>query len=719
MLFHFHMAKNIKTLILTGLAVLSFCLYSEGKPASSRRFTVYQPDGTSFEAVVTGDEWYRIKKTTDGHAIIHDPDGWWSYAVYNADGTKTSTGHHVGKDAPAVVLAESMNIRTEAFAAKARKRQALLRQKLGEVDTEDTGKHKRGLVILAEYDDVKFTHTQEEFYEMMNGSGYGGIGSAKDYYDEQFAGRYEFIFDVSPVVTLSHDRKYYGANTASDDDIRPAQMIAEACRLAKDAGVDFTLYDSDNDGEVDNVHVFYAGGDEAEYAGDECIWAHQWYITTGAGLDALVIDGKMIDRYSCSSELAKLYYNKNEYAMTGIGAFCHEFGHTLGLPDFYDTDYEENGYCAGLWRMTSLMDGGNYNDNSSRPPYLNAIEREILGLGSPEVLVEGKSYSLEPVHMNGKYFIWETDRKEEYYIIECRKRTGWDSGMSGEGMLVYHIDKTKPSVWSRNTINNDLSHQYADLIEADGRSDDLNMVSEKYSSGDIYGIFFPGNGVTSLSSKTHSSMKYWSGKGCTLEFRDIRWDGEKVTFTVPGGTSIEPPKVSELTCSSFTDAAVITFESGEPFEGDAVITYGRAGKSEVTEMRIKSFEPGKYAVVIRGLEPDSKTYTANIWFELDGYKGNTRSVSFMTKTKPDIEWPYMYLNYAERNSTGGFVKGSRFPLWVNNTSDAEDVKWYFNDKEVSAPDFHFNVTESGTLKAVIYNKDGSEDVIIKEILVNE
>ena len=205
-------------------------------------------------------------------------------------------------------------------------------------------------------------------------------------------------------------------------------MAWEACKAA-DANIDFSLYDQDSDGEVDNVYIFYAGRDESEYTDEtDLIWAHQYFIVSGEETVSGVtkLDGVTIDRYACSSELA------GRKTLTGIGTFCHEYGHTFGLPDFYDTDYDDDGaWAAGLWRSTSLMDGGNYNNDSATPPNFNCIERYLLGLATPKELCNDFSYTLEPIHYNNQCYMMKGRTPGEYFLFECRSNEGWDQYIGG------------------------------------------------------------------------------------------------------------------------------------------------------------------------------------------------------------------------------------------------------------------------------------------------
>lgn len=712
--------KGYITRLITGLTCIVVAAASmDARPARPGRLRLTQPDGTSFTTIMKGDEWFRIHTTEDGKAVIKDSDGWWSYAVYDEKGGKRSTGYHVGKNTPQAVLNQSMIINTGAMRINALKKRETQKKNLlkkpllkSAAGTSTTGT-RRGLVILAAFKDVPFTYATDDFFNMMNNKD----GSAKEYFNAQFGGTHEFEFDVSPVVTLSGNRKWYGENDYNGNDKRPAEMAAEACRLADEAGVDFSLYDMDSDGEVDNVHVFFAGGDESEGEGENCIWAHQWNITTGAGLAKLTLDGKVIDRYSCSSELSRPNYSSSKYEIAGIGAFCHEYSHTLGLPDFYDTDYEDNGWSAGLWSYTSVMDGGSYNNGSNTPPYYNVIEREILGLVEPVIIKEGMSCSMGPIHKDGRCYRMETDQKNEYYLFECRLAENWDKYIGGSGMLVYHIDKRNQDTWDYyNEVNAMLSHQCADLIEADGRDDNYAKASNSTISN-IGGIFFPYRLNTTLSASSTPALKYWSGAKCPIIIKDIVKDGNTISFSAVGKNTVTPPKPADVKFAAFTDAVLINFNSSTAYEGNAMIKCYTDTWNQT--LSISPYETGKYSITIEGLKPNATTYKADIWFETDGMKGTVTTINFMTKTLPETGWPYIYLNYALRGDDGSFVKGDRFPLRVNNASGAEKVIWKFNGRTIGPKDGYFTVSENGTLKAEIYFKDGSKSIIVKEIIAKE
>ncbi len=700
-------------------------LLADARPVRKSTLTLSQPDGSCFPAVFHGDEFIRIKTTLQGNAIVQDADGWWCYALYAGNGVKHSSGVRVGENCPSDILSASRNIpyRRLSEQASAKRMSVEVKQTWNLKQIPE----KHGIVILAQFANLQFKHEKEDFESLLNQKGYsrnGATGCAKEYFDAQFGGAVKFSFDVSDIVTLSHDLAYYGANVSSsagvESDKAPYEMIIEACELV-DEEIDFAKYDDDGDGEVDNIFVFFAGGDEAEGAGDDCIWSHAWHLNEGAG-KTLTLDGKLIDRYACASEMTRYISleGKVEQRLAGIGTFCHEYAHTFGLPDMYDTDYDgSGGESDALWGSTSLMDGGNQNNGCNTPPYFNAIEREILGISEPVLIENDGSYTMEPVHKGGTVYRMNTDVEGEYYLFECRAQDSWDRYIGGSGMLVYHVDKSdRPSGYSDtyamelkamnrwkkfNEVNCRPDHQCADLVEA---------MDEATGAG---GVFYPLKGVNEIPA---DKLKWWSGESGKFSITGIQMQDQNVRFNVVGGADdTTPPEPVRLGFEKFQDAAVITFESDRVYEGKASVLFGKSG-SENQSFVLSPYEPGKYALLIEGLQPRT-SYSAIVKFVINGVEGKDGVISFLTNSYTK-GYPYIYLKNVKRNPDGTFPAGSRLPLRVYNAPEAAEVVWTMDGK-VIAPDAsgYYTLKSGGLLKAVVFWKDGSQDVIIKEITVTE
>ncbi len=741
---------------LTLIILLFAGFFMQAAPARRGNITLYQPNGYAFSAVLRGDEFAHILTTKDGSAIIQDSDGYYSYAWFNSQGEKFSSGVHVGQTASSDVLIESRQIPYHKFrenaAALRLQRFAesgdtpLLKRVMKKVvgydvmpvsETEDVIT-KHGLVILAEFSDVPFTYTQSDFQALLTQSGYsvnGATGSAKEYFDDQFNGMWEFEFTVSPVVTLDKKRSYYGGNDSKGNDANPAEMVYDACKAAS-SYVDFSVFDEDGDGEVDNVFVFFAGGDEAEGDDDDCIWSHSWTLRSGYG-STLTLNGVTVNTYACTSELTliSVTHSGKTYQINGIGTFCHEYSLSFCLPDVFVSEFASptvSAEAAGMWYTTALMDGGNYNNAGMTPPYMNAVEREYLGINEPLELTEG-DYCLEPINVGGVYYRLDTDTEGEYYLFECRATSGWDAyindGAQAGGLMIYHIDKsserqiysptygrdTAPvNRWSYyNEVNANPEHQCADLIEADGRSD---QITDEYylRYSDKAGLFFPAGG-SAFTPETTPAFSFWSGEYSTFSITDIYMDGENVCFSVIGSEDVNTPVATDISAVLFQDAAIITWTNDQLASRKAYVAF--AGQDDYEE--ISADEECVYAIVLDYLTP-ATTYEIEIWFQSYGTNAAQRvSFSFTTEAMP-TENAYPYIDFGGVTlESGAIASGSKIPLRVRNCPEAVDVAWTLGSVKIAvASDGYYTVSSGGTLKATITYSDGTKEVITRRITVS-
>ncbi len=321
----------------------------------------------------------------------------------------------------------------------------------------------RSLVILVNFTDVSFVtpDPQEAFYKMLNEPNYsdnGGTGSARDYFLASSNNVFRPSFDVYGPVTLPHTRAYYGGT----DDQTP-QMVVDACDILEH-DIDWSLYDENNDGEVDNIFIYFAGHNEAEGGPEDAVWPHRYYVFTEKNGQTIRYyykgkDGKdyWLWDYACTSELSGEYGTN----MCGIGTFCHEFSHVLGLDDLYDTQNSDN-YTVGAW---DIMCYGNYCNDGRTPPSFTAFERFYLGWMTPEQLVETKDCTLEPIETSNRAYLIASKTHNlsasnpnpiEYWLVENRQRVGWDKPygcLAGTGLLISHIYWNKKR-WDNNTPNN-------------------------------------------------------------------------------------------------------------------------------------------------------------------------------------------------------------------------------------------------------------------------
>lgn len=756
------LGKLLKHISALTLAILVLGLLANAGPAWRGTLTLTQPDGSVLQARVVGDEFAHMMVDLQGNALIQNSEGWWCYAAFSGDGSMHSTGTVAGdKLRPASAAGGDIGEVLRKWSAQNKRalvRNPLVATKGGQVagawkkagsssgtgagwtrncagegaasgseaeaksDTEagsgETGSNtpevirKRCLVLLAEFKDLKMSFTQERFENLMN----TGESSVKNYLNDQFLGRYEFTFDVAPIVTLSQTHQYYGKNSNGKDS-RAAEAVAEACRLAAANGTDFSIYDTDNDGKVDDILLFYAGKDESEGGGDDCIWSHAWKLS--AANIKLTLNGKVIDSYAATSELS--LRSSGKYQFKTIGTICHEYSHSLGLADMYDTDYGGSGGEAdGLWKSTALMDKGNFNNDGRTPPYYNAIDRDMLGIGHCEELKEGH-YVLEPINLNGRFLRMDTANEGEYYLIECRTNTGWDIYTRCKGLAIYHIDKSANLTgyspvyerdasaaerWTSNEVNCRPQHQCADMIESLDKANDISQIMWPYGKNNSY------------TPQSSPSFTLWDGSSSPLAITDILQIGDNVSFNVVKSESANPEKAVDIRRDIYQDTAIIQWKTDVPGStSPAFILIGEKGKSETGEMTVNAFEPGKYAIRLEGLKP-ATTYTMKIHYEASGVKGEVVNVQFSTKKIYREGYPFIFLNTVKRNEDGSFPAGSMLPLVLLNANKFKAVEWYMDDRSIIADkNGYFKLTRSCKIKAVILYIDGSKEIIEKSMRV--
>ena len=356
----------------------------------------------------------------------------------------------------------------------------------------------RGLVILVNFADVAFETEKAEMDSMLIGENYtrnysytyrgrtynvNSKGSARQYFYDSSNGQYNPQFDIVGPVTVSNNMSYYGKNNSSGQDSWPEYMIQDACKLADtECNVDFSQYDNDGDGYVDFVFVIYAGYGEADGGDANTIWPHAWNLYSAAG-KRCELDGKVVDLYACGNELD--FFSKIH---TGIGTFCHEFSHVLGLPDLYVTNN------AGHTTLNEwdIMDYGPYNNEGNTPPSFSAYERFFMGWLQPRLITEAENITLDELNAsNTALLITESDSANligndpnptTFYMIENRQQEGWDEHLPGHGMMLTKIQYNY-NRWFQNIVNNSNSKMGVDLIEAKSNSDNQGKASDLFPAG--------------------------------------------------------------------------------------------------------------------------------------------------------------------------------------------------------------------------------------------
>lgn len=523
---------------LFGVLMAGCMLFASHKasavPAKPGKIQYELPNGEIIDVLMHGDENGYFYTTLDGYVLTRGTDGYFRYMISEGSQVKESAvlaANVEKRSTDEKAFIKTLNKAATLSALENQHKKSGMRSKTKPTiepksTTFPTTGVQKGLAILVEFSNKSFTLTnpRQQFYDQLNKRGYndsGATGSVKDYFVDSSNGLFVPDFDVFGPVKLSHPYSYYGEDTKSMIDEKAFEMVIEACTLLDDQ-IDFTQYDRDHDGLIDNVYIFYAGYGQADGGSAETVWPHSWDVIDAGR--TFYYDGVRLGHYACSSELR----DGRGSTISGIGVFCHEFSHVLGLPDLYAVSYNSS-FTPGAW---SLMDSGSYNNDSWTPPYMSGYERYALGWVEPKVLEEPANVTLKHItESKGFYDVYmiKTDKNDEYFIFENRQLNGWDTYLPGHGMLAWHIDYNE-TIWDGNVVNNTPSHQYVDIEEAD------NDPSYYSIPGDV----FPGtSNVTSFTDETSPSMKTWAGKSLYAPITDIKenTNGE-ISFVFRGGVDI-------------------------------------------------------------------------------------------------------------------------------------------------------------------------------------
>lgn len=545
--------------------------------------TVRQSDGTTLTVRGFGNHDFNYFTTTDGVLLYQDGLNFY-IAETGSDGMLRSTGvlaHENGNRGEAelrLIGAQDkalFNSMMSANATKARMR----REPLAENSTllPHTGSPKVP-VILVEFSDCPFTVSDPKtvFNKYLNATELFSTatdpvvgrnhGSVKRYFTDMSFGRFTPDFEVYGPVKLPNQLKYYGGGASSSEKMN--ELFTDAC-TAIDADVDFSQYDSNGDGSIDLVYIIYAGYSESLTGNStDCI-----YPKSGTLTSSTLFDGKRLCRYGVNNELNGTPADQETQGLliNGIGLFCHEFSHCMGLPDMYPSPGSVAERCINqnldYW---DLMDAGEYTNNGYRPTEYTAWERERFGWMTIDTLSSPCDATLKPLSEGGKAYRILNDKDDtgnEYYIVENVQKTGWNRSVFGHGMLVYHVDYDEHAFSLGGCrVNSEAGHPRMTIIAADGifmpeyfknetisegtssEEKEANAeLIEKYGgqliTGTIYseeqaGDPYPGtSGITSLTDDTTPVAWVYKGELMGKPITDITEDTDfgTVSFKFMGG----------------------------------------------------------------------------------------------------------------------------------------------------------------------------------------
>ncbi len=566
------------------LLLVAMCLgvqVTHAVPADPKPFIVTQPDGTTLTMVAVGDEFQHGFTTLDGLTVEKGSDGYVYYRTANGlsqvkahdvAGRNTAEAAFINANLEQLNFGKQITAQSKLLRASARKRV----NRVGTTQVPTQGS-PRVPILLIDYQDKRMSNTKAQLEEHYK----NGDKSVYQYFYDQSNGQYTPQFDVYGIYTLDSNREEYGGNVYVNGnryDKGLGRMVEQAITKAGDE-IDWSKYDNDGDGEADVCIVVFAGVGEAQASSSvpESIWPCQWYLSSAAyfgygDIGTMERNGVSIDRFGVFNELNGS--NDNGTTLDGIGTFCHEFSHCLGLPDFYDTDYGGH-YGMGYW---SLMCSGCYNGvqiSGDTPVGYSAYEKNFMGWLNYTEAQENNQYTL-PVSNSGNDMAVRIKalNNNEYFILENRRKQGWDQCIRGEGVLITHFTYMADR-WSGNTPNNE-DVQLATIIPADGTFSSYNESTDPYgknnheftatsnpammanmsASGELAGTT-GGYGtinkpVTDITIKADGTATFWYMKKAYDAFTPVMQPADAAQVTGTGFTAQWTDETADENVESYT-----------------------------------------------------------------------------------------------------------------------------------------------------------------------
>lgn len=719
-----------------------FAVAAQSIPAKRGLLQYPQPDGSTVEVSLHGDEFGHWYESEDGYVLVSNAAGWLEYATIK-NGTLSTTGIKATPAAKRTARTQALlsslprqkMIEMASTAAKASRKEAPqmkspAKRSTGLINNYPTTGSPKAMVLLVEFADVHFTtpDPQAAFQELASKEGYsygGAYGSTLDYFKAQSEGIFTPDFQVYGPIRLDQNEAYYGASTAMAYDTQAWLMVRDACEKLRQQmpELDWSEFDNDGDGFVDSIFLFYAGYGQNEGAPSWTIWPHSAKLYDFYKI-RLEYNGVVVNSYACTNELQ----GTSGSVRAGIGTFCHEYSHVLGLPDLYGTDGSKP-FSPGDFE---LMDHGSYNNNGNTPPNYSAFERYSVGWLNPRALSGAEDITLHTIStgpLDGKALMIRTDKDEEYFILENRQQLGWDTYLPGHGMLVWHIDFDR-AVWINNQVNNMPQHQRVDLIEAD------NVFTEATRGGDP----FPGTSRnTTFTSTSSPAMTTWTNYDPDMPLTDIHESENVITFKVKGGgetlATVNALDATDVTPVSF----VANWEAGTgvyQYEVDVCLAPGRIpfatlSVTDATSVMVTGLTPNRdYSYVVRAksgerLSEDSNrifAHTADATFEQRFVTvlepENVRDVSFVARWEAVDDAAGYLLTVVEKNpvdptvETVDFSKnssGTNMPQgWTSTSTTTGSLSGYYgqaapalrlsaNTDRITSPTFSGDDNDINTL----------------------
>lgn len=596
-----------------------------------------------------GNEAIHYLETADGYTVMRNADGNYEYAIKGLDGNLTLSGI---KASNATRLAGKTGITPHLRYSAAQASALMQYHESFSENAAGFGKaganvfppegNRKILVLLIEYPDLRATVSKSNFELLFNQPNYNNTGSFKDYYLKASFGKLSIDVDVYGWYMATKGYKNYGQQSSSNYSAATKELLVRAATAADSAGVDFSGYDTDNDGYVDAVMVLHAGmGAEeasAPNSGDY-IWSFRSTLSGSS-----TYDNKKIYAYAMFPEKR---YSGN---MVGIGVISHEFGHILDLPDLYATAFNGGSGPEGVGNYANMA-GGPWLNNEKTPCMHDAWSKITLGWLTPVTITQAGTYTIPKAAVDSNFaFRINTSRSNEYFLLENKQRKTQDLYLPSKGLAIWHVNSTKAGRLSTtgNNANNDTSNLGLGLLQADGRND-LEIGNNRGDAGDLY----PGSTNNKSASPTtnpstnlyYKVTGFHQPSGIYISNITVNPDSS-VTFRFGAVPNASYTSSATSGCVPLT----VSFTNSSSFASSYSWSFGDGTNSTQSDVSHVYNTPGSYDVWLRVLD-------------------TTGTVVDSSKQTIQV--------FASPTAAMNILRNGNMIKFVNNSTDASSYIWKF------------------------------------------
>ncbi|MCX7725742.1 MAG: M6 family metalloprotease domain-containing protein, partial [Chitinispirillaceae bacterium] len=519
--------KNLSLIFI--FIVGALCFFLKAAPHNGEIFELEQPDGSSVQVRVWGDEFYQRVESLEGYTLIRDKNGWICYAKLSPDSSEfISTGiiyrntldsnefNKKGEPLPPKHIKLPRKYRLKKHQSI---RKALLKDS-SEISPAPSGDDTTGgtinllpgvtpvtgnfvgLTILVDFSDKEKTIPLDSVEDFLNKRGYTGYrnnGSVRDYFFDVSGGKVDYTNKLFGYYRAKNPKTYYD-NSSVSFGTRAMELVLEALNWVKSQGFDFSTLSTDSRKRILAINVLYAGSPSQGWS--QGLWPHQGTIMN----------------FSANGVTARKYQISALGSGVTIGTFCHENGHMLfNWADLYDYGGESSGvgnYCI----MCAT--------GSTNPVPPCAYLRDYSGWDAVTDITDmvvGTILSIIP-NTNTSFVYRNKSNNNEMFYIEARRRLGRSRTLPDSGFMIWHIDRTGSN---NNEAMSATSHYLVSLEQADN----LFELEKGINSGKVGDLFRKGY-KDRFDDSTQPSAKWWNGSNSNLKIWNMSGVGDTMSFSI-------------------------------------------------------------------------------------------------------------------------------------------------------------------------------------------